>query len=68
MTLKKARLKVGQRSLMQFVLDNERNVVDDSLNKLDVILWNYRVILGMFTTLCATSKYARTLAITDSAC
>jgi hypothetical protein len=35
-TLKKARFKVSQGSLMEFMLDNQRNVVGDSLNKVDV--------------------------------
>jgi hypothetical protein len=38
-TRKKARLKISQGSLMEFMLDDQRNVVDDSLNKLDINPW-----------------------------
>jgi hypothetical protein len=38
-TRKKARFKISRGSLMEFMLDDQRNVVDDSLNKLDVNPW-----------------------------
>jgi hypothetical protein len=40
-TLKKARFEVSQGSLMEFMFDDQRNVVGDSLNKVDVDPWQW---------------------------